>query len=458
MAAQAKAALESAVREYNRDTVLTNRCLSTTPVNHRALNSKMKALSEVLTNLNTLLNTWITKSGLDDTQLAQEKYSRAWLEAEWGNVDDIQTRVEDILAVDLPAEQSNAQKLEICTNQMNYLKIDIETKIKNLLTKSSAPTINAASLKLCGDMLDNVSKSLSTELTGLSNDIMSLDHANVVAHCQQLEEYHRVQLNQIDTIRFQLAEKTPSESCTTSTTTSATLKSVEMQKSKAPTFSGKTIDYPEFKKGWLKVAGVCWSDENQVEQLKFHVDSDTRRIISRCDTMTEVWKALDEEYAQEEEVINAVDVEALKNLPLFVPEYIVKLINHLPNLEVALKSVNGLDHLCSPARVNYLTDKFDERTLYDWDYFRSKITGTTYERFFNFLLDRYDAAKSSIARAAKVKLDGSLDNSGSQRVNVTAVSHSECRDGVGPGQLETVYIHVQVVVGELQLVNTFHTV
>ena len=66
MAAQAKAALESAVTEYNRHTVLTNRCLSTTPVNHRALNSKMKALSEALTNL-TLHTTWITKSGLDDT-------------------------------------------------------------------------------------------------------------------------------------------------------------------------------------------------------------------------------------------------------------------------------------------------------------------------------------------------------------------------------------------------------
>ena len=83
---------------------------------------------------------------------------------------------------------------------------------------------------------------------------------------------------------------------------------------------------------------MCWTDENQVEQLKFHVDLDTRRIITHCDTMKEVWEALDKEYAQEEEVINAVDGElkALRLMSCTVSEYIDKLRNHLPNLEAAL--------------------------------------------------------------------------------------------------------------------------
>jgi hypothetical protein len=59
----------------------------------------------------------------------------------------------------------------------------------------------------------------------------------------------------------------------------------------------------------------------------------------------------------------------------------------LPNLEVAQEAVNGLDHLQSPDRVNLLTSRFDDRTLHDWDYFRSKSTGSTYSRFFNFLVD-----------------------------------------------------------------------
>ena len=76
----------------------------------------------------------------------------------------------------------------------------------------------------------------------------------------------------------------------------------------------------------------------------------------------------------------------------------MKLRNFLPGLEEALKSVNGLEHLQTPDKVNYLVEKFDERTQYDWEYFKSKSTGRTYERFFNFILDRYDSCKSTIAR------------------------------------------------------------
>ena len=78
-------------------------------------------------------------------------------------------------------------------------------------------------------------------------------------------------------------------------------------------------------------------------------------------------------------------------------EYIVELRNNLPTLEDALKGVNGLEHLCSPERVHFMVDKFDERTIFDCEYFRSKSTGTTYEKCVAFLLDRYDAARSFIA-------------------------------------------------------------
>ena len=71
-----------------------------------------------------------------------------------------------------------------------------------------------------------------------------------------------------------------------------------------PTFYGDTIAYPEFKRIWQKVAGSYW-DKDKLEQLKFKVDSHTKRIVSSCKTMTEVLIALDNEYAQEEEIVNA---------------------------------------------------------------------------------------------------------------------------------------------------------
>ena len=122
------------------------------------------------------------------------------------------------------------------------------------------------------------------------------------------------------------------------------------------------------------------------------------------------------------EVINAVDEELNKLLSLncSVAEYIVKLRNHLPNLEAALDAVDGLDHLQSPDRVNLLISRFDDRTLHDWDYFRSKATGPTYNRFMAFLIDRYDASRSSVARSKSAIL-------GEQSHSVNRVSSSECR-------------------------------
>ena len=94
--------------------------------------------------------------------------------------------------------------------------------------------------------------------------------------------------------------------------------------------------------------------------------------------MTEVWAALDTKFAQEQDLINAVDEELSKllNLNCTVAEYIVKLRNHLPNLE----AVDGLDHLQSPDSVSLMISRFDDRTLQDWDCFRSKATGSTYSR------------------------------------------------------------------------------
>ena len=134
-----------------------------------------------------------------------------------------------------------------------------------------------------------------------------------------------------------------------------------MEKCKVPTFDGDTIVYPEFKLSWQKVAGSNWGEDNQPEQLKFKVDSHTKRIISRCKTMSEVWLALDNEYAQEEEIVNAVNsqLKQLKSAECSTFEYIVNLRNHIPVLESALETVNGLEHLQTPDKVNFHVGKFD---------------------------------------------------------------------------------------------------
>ena len=414
---QAKAtrdALDQANTEYKQCTHLINRCLDTIPVNERALKVKIQALTDSLAKLNISHTAWVSKAALTSEALAADAFSQEWLQGEWDKVDDIQLRVDDILLKDEPESviRSASVDLDIFNKQMTTLKQVITSKIKNLLTETAPPSsgdvsINQMSFNLFRDRLNLVTSSLSNEFTVLTEKILSTDHKNAATLCTDFEMFRRVQQKHIDTINSQLAARTTSTNCETTNV----LKGMDMEKSKAPSFSGKTLDYPEFKRGWQKTAGVCWTDENQVQQIKFKVNSATKRIISRFGTMNEIWSALDAEYAQEEDVINAVNVELkdLRKSSCSVPEYIVMLKNYLPNLEQALKAVGGIEHLHSPERVNYLCTKFDSRTLHDWDYFRGKATGNTYERFYLFLTDQYDATKSSIARTNKTVLDDDDD-------------------------------------------------
>ena len=105
---------------------------------------------------------------------------------------------------------------------------------------------------------------------------MQLDPGSIDDNLKSFEEYKQRRRADLADIEFKLAECTITEP----TTQINQVRGVEMEKSRAPTFSGKTIEYPEFKRGRKKVAGVRWDDNNQVEQIKLKVDQVSRRIIS----------------------------------------------------------------------------------------------------------------------------------------------------------------------------------
>ena len=352
-----------------------------------------------------------------DLTLSAEKYSPKWLETIWLELSKFQDTVDDKLSMysadTAPPVQTNKQKLLILSQQMETLQLDIGTKIDKLESETkisdtsgseTASATTSGSIKAFSAMLSTVKDTLNTPYSELMNNILALDTANLEQRLQVLEEFRRKYKEKVVSIELMLA-KTKPDSPPPSTVQS--VKGIEMEKSKAPVFSGRVIDYPVFKHSWQQVAGVAWEDANQVTQIKLKVDEDTRLIISRCKTMEEVWTELDKEYAQEQEVINAVNAElkSLRETPCSCAEYIVKLRNHLPTLEDVLKAVNGVEHLHSPERVNFMIGKFDERTMLEWEYFHSKNSGSTYARFFAFLVDRYDSSRSCIARHKAISLN-----------------------------------------------------
>ena len=84
--------------------------------------------------------------------------------------------------------------------------------------------------------------------------------------------------------------------------------------------------------------------------------------------------------------------------------------------------------------MNILVAKFDERTQYEWEYFKSKNTGKTYDRFFNFLLDRYDCSKSMIARLQSYDSSDTLKTGA---VNHVSVSCYKCQKWIAKGSAHT---------------------
>ena len=73
----------------------------------------------------------------------------------------------------------------------------------------------------------------------------------------------------------------------------------------------------------------------------------------------------------------------------------------------------------------------------DWEYYKSKISGKTWDRFFAFILDRYDACRSTIARlrSQESDTDSSQKDAGmpSVKPNTASASCVQCKKWIAKG-------------------------
>ena len=438
-----KEAVEQSYTKYKKAKNALQRAVDAFTVGStRTMSMKLQSFEESLDALNTSHTSWVSKAEFDPPALAAETFSDKWLETIWEEADTLADLAhEKIHASETPSESPSltpANQLLLLQKQMASLKVNITNELDALSTNTKDDKLSPASQAVFAEMTEKVQSQLDSAFSQLSLSILNISGTDTAKTIDEHETFKQTQQKRLLDVRVQLAklaantEKAASASATpTQPAATVSSRSVEMEKCKAPTFSGRTIDYPEFKRSWCKVAGVAWDDGNQLEQMKQKVDECTKKIVSRCKSMTEVWDALDMEYGQEQEVVNAVNLElqTLRSVNCSTPEYIIKLRHFLPGLESALESVNGLEHLRTPDKVNYLIQKFDERTLYDWEYFRSKSEGKTYEQFFNFILDRYEACKSTVARLNSLNENDSTKLS----VNHTTISCFKCTKWVAKG-------------------------
>ena len=247
-------ALDYAVTQFKQQKTLLQKALSSKSKNERNIRNKMTSLSEALESINKSHTLWVSKSGLSEEDLLteKEKYNTSWLENLWGEVDDYQQQVDEIICnLNPPVDANENQELHVLTEQLDSLKLDISARVKMLLEKTapSVTSLNSQSVKAYEDILKGVQSQLTDDLHNAFDSLTKLDPTNIRTHCNELEHFKRTVQPMVLTVQIQLAEQlaTPPPPPPPIQTNITSSKGIEMEKSKAPTFSGKTIDYPEFK-------------------------------------------------------------------------------------------------------------------------------------------------------------------------------------------------------------------
>ena len=87
-----------------------------------------------------------------------------------------------------------------------------------------------------------------------------------------------------------------------------------MERLKAPSFSGKVQDWPEFRSIWKELLSD-YPERVQVQHLRDNVPEADKRRIAGVTTMAEVWKRLDKVYGDTK--LNIMTVK--QNLENFSP-------------------------------------------------------------------------------------------------------------------------------------------
>ena len=104
-------------------------------------------------------------------------------------------------------------------------------------------------------MMTSVDNQLQNAYRELSDSILNLSGTNAEEVITKHEHFRQTQHKNLVNVQVNLANLAKDDSVNNPTTSHSNtsvrrgVRDVEMEKCKAPTFSGKTIDYPEFKRG-----------------------------------------------------------------------------------------------------------------------------------------------------------------------------------------------------------------
>ena len=160
-----------------------------------------------------------------------------------------------------------------------------------------------------------------------------------------------------------------------------------------PKFSGKVIDYPEWKKLFRECVESQYEESATIMILRTQSLPDSLiNLVPRCAGLAVVWEKLDKKFLDSARVWKGVkaDLKSLSRAKLGNGLYMMTLVSKLLDAESLLDTVGMVHWLRQEDKIPEYEDLLTETEKLEWVKMKPGLTGTPWENFKTFLMRMRD--------------------------------------------------------------------
>ena len=167
----------------------------------------------------------------------------------------------------------------------------------------------------------------------------------------------------------------------------------KMAAMQVPKFTGKVVDYPEWRKLFKDCVESQYEESAAVMFLRSQaLPADLVSLVPRCAELAAVWEKLDKRFLDPSRVWKGVkaDLRSLDRKKLGNLKYIAELVSRLVDAENLLDTVGMVQWLRQEDKIPEYEDMLIDSERLEWVKMRPTLSGTPWENFKSFLLKMRD--------------------------------------------------------------------
>ena len=272
-------------------------------------------------------------------------------------VDNHKALVDSVEKLDAELTEVHVQKGKDLIKLLDDTEVKVETKRQQEFRSSLCGVIADLRIKLAGKTPARVIGQVSGVQTNLGSGIQSTGDAAGV--------------QQLGPVKYKM----------------------KMAAMPVPKFSGKVVDYPEWRRLFKDCIESQYEESAAVMTLRTQALPDSLvHMVPRCADLSSVWEKLDKKFLDPSRVWKSVkqDLSSLDRKKLGKTKYMVELVNKLLDSEALLETVGMVHWLRQEDKIPEYEDYLSQEELLEWVRLKPKLSGTPWENFKSFLLKMKD--------------------------------------------------------------------